>query len=181
MRAMRTDTNMLEGEKRSRPTPMGLLPARHLDDIAKRRCLMVLEVLSGAKPVTEAVEETKISRQMYYQLEEKALKAMLSALMPGATETGGNPSTTARISELEAQVKKLETENRRTERLLLLTRKVLIPGTIKTAPGRPPGSKNKPGSKRPGRKPSPSSTTSTTESRPTASPSIPTKDGASGH
>lgn len=168
-----------EKAKRARGTPRWLLTARDLDQIAQRRCLMILDVLSGAKSVTEAIAETQVSRQMYYQLEEKALKGMLSSLMPGATESGQNPSTTARILELEEKLKKLEEENRRTERLLLLTRKVLPSGSIKTAAGRPPGSKNK-GSAADGRKPSPASTTSTTVSPTKPAPSTPTKDGGSG-
>ena len=35
---------------------------------------MILEVLSGEKPVTDAIEQAKISRGHYYQLEERALK-----------------------------------------------------------------------------------------------------------
>ena len=34
----------------------------------------MLSVLSGEKPVTDAITEAGISRQLYYQLEEKALQ-----------------------------------------------------------------------------------------------------------
>src|SRR2546423_3901723 len=73
---------------RARPVPGWLKEQQDLDEMAKRRTLMVLEVLSGQKPVTDAVEEAQISRPLYYQLETKAVRAMLAALQPGADPTG---------------------------------------------------------------------------------------------
>lgn len=127
---------------RPRPTPSWLLEQQDLDEIARRRCLMVLSVLSGETPVTEAITSANISRQLYYQMEERALRAMLKAVTPGA-ETA--PSSSAvesaaarKIVELESKVARLEQERRRSERLLLLTRKVIKPGPLTTgARGRP--------------------------------------------
>ena len=126
---------------RARPTPRWLLNQADLDEIARRRCLMVLSVLSGHRPVTEAIAEVSISRQMYYQLEERALRAMLAALAPGASDevTSRGEGSTRRIAELEAKVEQLERDKRRGERLLLLTRK-LMQGPMKTGAGRPPKS-----------------------------------------
>jgi hypothetical protein len=92
---------------------------------------MVLSVLSGEKPVTEAIEEGGISRGTYYQLETRALNAMLRALSPTATEESleeGSP--VRRIVQLEEKVKKLEQVRRRSERLLVLTRKVVKGGMV---------------------------------------------------
>jgi hypothetical protein len=103
---------------------------------------MVLSVLSGETPVTDAITSSNISRQLYYQLEERALKAMLKALTPGseaAPMTGPDPASLRRIAELEAKVSQLEQDKRRTDRLLYLTRKVVKPGPLTTgARGRPP-------------------------------------------
>ena len=121
---------------RPRPTPKWLKQKEELDEIAQRRTLMILEVLSGQKPVTDAIEEAEISRGHYYQLEERALKAMLEAMEPG-TGPGRPPETTTRLLQLEEKVKELETDKRRLERLLSMTRKVLRPGPLKTAQGRP--------------------------------------------
>lgn len=124
---------------RARPTPSWLLEQQDLDDIGRRRCMMVLSVLSGETPVTDAIAEAQISRGTYYYLEERALKAMIEALKPGA-ETSSQPSETPalrRVAELEAKVEQLEKEKRRTERLLLLTRKMLKAGPMKTGAGRP--------------------------------------------
>jgi hypothetical protein len=96
---------------------------------------LVRSVLSGERPVTDVIEEAQISRPMYYQLEERALRAMLSALTPGVTEEGA-AEPARRIAELEQKVTGLERDKRRSERLLLLTRKVMR-GPLKMATGRP--------------------------------------------
>jgi hypothetical protein len=127
---------------RPRPTPAWLLEQQDLDEIARRRCLMVMSVLSGETPVTDAITSANISRQLYYQLEERALKAMLRALTPGsetAPITGPDAASVRRIAELEAKVNQLEQDKRRTDRLLYLTRKVVKTGPMTTgARGRPP-------------------------------------------
>ena len=131
--------------RRSRPTPRWLSTKMDLDEIAKNRVMLVLSVLSGQTPVTTAIEEAQISRGFYYQLETKALNAMLLALAPGAD---GDPSPdatglTARIAQLEEKVAKAEAAQRRAERLLFLQRK-LSPGPVKTSRGRPPKQPTKP-------------------------------------
>jgi hypothetical protein len=101
---------------------------------------MILSVLSGELAVTDAIAQGKISRGTYYQLEERALKAMLAALLPGG-EQAPSESPAARIAELERKLATLERHKRRSERLLLLTRKVIKAGTLKSAAGRPRRSK----------------------------------------
>jgi len=105
--------------------------------------MMVLSVLSGEKPVSDAIGEAKISRGTYYQLETKALRAMLAALNPLASSTAegsSDPSAvvTARIGQLEERVRDLEREKRRADRLLLLTRKAMRLPPIAPRRGRPP-------------------------------------------
>ena len=128
---------------RARPTPRWLESTSELDATARSRCLMVLSVLSGEKPVTEAIGEAKISRGTYYQLETKALRAMLAALNPlGSSKADGSPDLSAvaaaRIGQLEERVRDLEREKRRADRLLLLTRKAMRLAPIAPRRGRPP-------------------------------------------
>lgn len=154
---------------RPRATPKWLMTPGDLDAMAQRRCLLLLSALSGEKPVTQVVTEMQISRGTYYQLETKALNAMLAALTPGVTdEESPQAGLTARIASLEEQVKRLTQEKRRAERLLFLTRKVVKPGPMKTAPGRPLGSKNRP-----------RATTSKATSLSTSGASPPTSGGTS--
>ena len=117
---------MRRRRNRARPTPKWLLTR---DEVGKARCLMVLSVLSGEKPVTRAIREAGISRGTYYQLETRALEAMLRALGP---KTLAQRSSKTRILELESKLKRLEQSKRRTERLLHLTRKL-----VKAAPALP--------------------------------------------
>jgi hypothetical protein len=162
---------------RARPTPRWLLRQVDLDEIAKRRCLLILSVLSGERPVTDVIEEGQISRPMYYQLEEKALRAMLSALVPGAEDGSSLAQSPARrIVELEKKVAELEKGKRRSERLLLLTRKI-IKGPLKTAAGRK--AKSVPSSTSAGHKRSRASKTKPMTQETGASPSMPAGEAAS--
>ena len=104
---------------------------------------MVLSVLSGEKPVTEAIEKARISRGTYYQMETRALRAMLAALNPlAASRQDGSAdlsaAAAARIAQLEGRVKGLEQEKRRADRLLLLTRKAMRLVPMALPRGRPP-------------------------------------------
>lgn len=147
--------------------------------MARRRALMVLSVLSGEKAVTDAVQEAQISRQLYYQLETKALHAMLRALAPGAEPTGdsGADGYLKRISELEEQVKRLQQDKRRSERLLFLTRKVVKKGPLSSETrGRPRRAKSS------STKRGPSASTPSTQASPAPTPELPSmssRDGAS--
>ena len=123
---------------RARGVPKWLREQQDLDEIARRRCLIVLRVLSGETSVSEAIEQVQVSRNLYYQLEERALNAMLRALTPGASAEETAPAgAIQRAQELEEKVARLEKENRRAQRLTLLTRKLISPGTLKTRTGRP--------------------------------------------
>jgi hypothetical protein len=137
---------------------------------------MILSVLSGELPVSDAIEQAQISRQLYYDLEERALNAMLVAMTPGAETLAASPQ--ARIAELEDQCKKLEQHKRRSERLLALTRQVLKPGSVKAARGRPRKKRASAGSTHRGSKPLQASTKSpSSSSSPVEAHSTPTKDG----
>jgi hypothetical protein len=144
-RAQRGGTADAARRKRRPRTLPKWLQQSDLDAVARSRCLMVLSVLSGEKPVTDAILEAKVSRPTYYQLETRALNAMLAALNPltSASDTGALElkAATSRITELQEQVQRLEREKRRTQRLLLLTRKsIRAPLTLGRRRGRPPKS-----------------------------------------
>jgi hypothetical protein len=135
----RRTSNATTRKQRSRPTPRWLAQKPDLDGVARNRVLLVLAVLSGEKPVTTAIDEAGISRGFYYQLETKALNAMLLALAPGSD---GDPSPDAtglhqRIKGLEEKVERAEQAQRRAERLLFLQRKLTGTGAVKTHRGRP--------------------------------------------
>ena len=165
---------------RPRPTPKWICePQPDLDEIARRRCLLVLTVLSGAQPVSDAIAEASVSRGTYYKMESQALRAMLAALQPGAQASSGAEGPAMRIAQLEQKVKRLEQDKRRAERLLFLTRQVVKPGPVKAAQGRPPKHRQRLCSTRAGSKPSPASKAMTAPAPPAApTPSSPTPAGA---
>ena len=130
-------------KRRPRPMPRWLESSSELDALARSRCLMVLSVLSGEKPVSEAIELAKISRGTYYQLETRALKGMLAALNPlSSIEASGSPQPSAEalahIARLQERIQSLEQEKRRADRLLLLTRKAMRLPPVALRRGRPP-------------------------------------------
>lgn len=168
--------------RRARPTPRWLIEQQDLNEMARRRTMLVLSVLSGEKAVTDAIEEAGISRPLYYQLETKALHAMLRALAPGSSESTGTPGADGmlkRISELEEQVKHLTQEKRRCERLLFLTRKVVKKGPVASPVGRPRKAKSSSTSSGPrSSTPSTPAATPLTPPSPSSPSSTPTRDGA---
>lgn len=118
------------GRKRKDETRVPpILLRSDIDAMAKRRCLMLLSVLSGQQSVSQAIADAQIAAGTYYQLESRALLAMLSALTPDSTSDGA-PSTWKQLSRLESKVKKLEQDKRRLERLLALTKKVVRRGPM---------------------------------------------------
>lgn len=120
------------GKHRRRVMPKWLKDPGRLDAIAHSRCMMVLSVLSGEVPVTEAIAQSRISRGTYYQLEARALKAMLAALNPLASAKKGSPAdlSATRIQGLLERIRLLEQDKRRMKRLVLLARKVRETETV---------------------------------------------------
>lgn len=131
---------------RRRGIPRWLSGRKDLDQVAQRRTLLILSVLSGQLPVTTAIAEHGISRPLYYQLETKALVGMMRALIPGSTATANPDDATPmrQLVELEEKVSRLEQENRRLERLLFFAKKVLPAGPVAFPQrrGRKPGRKS---------------------------------------
>lgn len=133
------------------------MSSEEIDRTAKERCLLVLSVLSGEKPVTDAIAEAGISRGTYYKLETQALNAMLRALGPLAGTEGTETSPVRQLALLEAKVRESERSRRRTQRLLLMTRRVLqgerktrkTPSTRRGRGPSPPSKRSAPATKRP--------------------------------
>lgn len=180
MKRKRSSTSVTKTDRRraerKRGVPRWLTGRKDLDQVAQRRTLLILSVLSGHTAVTTAITEHGISRPLYYQLETKALVGMMRALVPGANAASSPDDATPmrQIVELEQKVTRLEQENRRLERLLFFARKVLPPGPVAMPErrGRKPGRRSTTG----GPAPSPASKKPTaTQPSPT---SIPTTGGA---
>jgi len=151
--------------RRSRPTPRWIRDGKDMDEMAQRRALMVLSVLSGEVTVSDAIESAKISRGTYYKLEERALRAMIRSLLPGSNESADSEALTAakRIEELLGKIEQMERDKRRREKLESLAQKIVGSGPLTTNRG-----------------PKKSSRSCSRASR-TSSASTRKKDGAAGH
>lgn len=185
-RRQRDDSPKQSRERRSRPTPRWLSQKTDLDEVARNRVMLVLSVLSGEKPVSTAIEESGISRGFYYQLETKALNAMLLALAPGG-DGDTSPDATGlhqRIKDLTDKVERAEQAQRRAERLLFMQRKLTSSGPVKTHRGRPPKTttRSTPAGRKSWRssmttKPTPKKRAPSASPKLPLSPSTPTPDG----
>jgi hypothetical protein len=133
MKITRERADGAPGEKVRRPQrhrrtshnlPLWLMQPAEQQAIAQRRCLMILSVLAGQKSVQEVIEEEKVSRALYYQLEDRGLAGMLKALSPrieGVTsEHQELLHAQSQIRALREQVKGLTQRKRSAERLLRL-------------------------------------------------------------
>jgi hypothetical protein len=134
----------LQRRARTKPyLPKWLKSPAGAQAMAHGRCLMLLAVLSGQKTVTEAIEEARISRALYYQLEVKALRGMIRALdpVPETSASEGQELRVARrrIKMMSLQIKLLTQRKRSAERLLRLVWKSRTPLTSGRR-GRPPAS-----------------------------------------
>jgi len=79
---------------------------------ARQRAEMILKVRSGQMTATAAAQALGISRQQYYQWEQRALQALLSALEDqptGRPKTPTDPEKEAlqrRVQQLEQEVQR---------------------------------------------------------------------------
>ncbi len=164
--------------RRARTTPLWLAQSSpDVNEIARRRSLMLLSVLSGETPVTTAIEREQISRQTYYLWETRALQAVLAAMVPTELAPGYDPAVTPeqRIASLERQLAQSERSCQRAERMLSLTRQAIRTVPVTTGRrGRPRTKASSPtNSTRSGSSSSrPSKTAPTTSAATTAAPSI---------
>jgi TolA-binding protein len=121
--------------------PLWLMQPSEQQAIAQRRTLMILSVLSGQKSVQEVIEEERVSRTFYYQLEDRGLEGMMRALSPrieGVTSEH-RELTQAReqLRHLNERVKSLTQRKRSAERLLRLLIKSNHARVITARRGRP--------------------------------------------
>jgi hypothetical protein len=133
----------LERHRRTKHNlPLWLMQPNEQQAIARGRTLMVLSVLSGVKSVKEVIEEQKVSRVLYYQLEDRALNGMLKALSPrvkgGSSDHQELLAARAQIRDLTQRVKHLTQRKRSAERLLRLLIKSNRTRVTTRRRGRPP-------------------------------------------
>ena len=111
---------------------------------AKRKAAVILEVLAGARSTGEAAEALKVSSNRYYQLESRALQALVTACEPRPKGPGLSPEK--ELAKVRRKVDRLEQDLARYQALARVTQRAV--GV------RPPAAskKTKGGKRRAGRK-----------------------------
>ena len=83
---------------------------------ANKLALAILDVLAGARPPSEAAEAAGLSLPRYYQLEQRALEAIVRSCEPRPKGPPKNPERQA--ARLERQIQRLTQELSRHQALL---------------------------------------------------------------
>ena len=97
-------------EEPSKSTSSTYTPSPEVPQELAPRLALILEVLSGAKSLSEAAREARLSRNHFQSLLNRSLGSMVQALTP--QEPGRKPKP-QRLSELEQRIRKLERQNSR--------------------------------------------------------------------
>jgi transposase InsO family protein len=87
------------------------------------RVALILEVLSGAKTVSEAAREANLSRNHFQSLLNRSVGSMVQALTP--QEPGRKPKPQM-LSEMERRLRKLERENSRLKKRVEATDELIM-------------------------------------------------------
>jgi transposase InsO family protein len=87
------------------------------------RLVLILEVLSGAKSLSEAAREANLSRNHFQSILNRSLHSMIEALNP--KDPGRKPKPQA-LSELEQRLKRLERENNRLKKRVEATDELIV-------------------------------------------------------
>lgn len=98
-------------------------PAPEVPQELAPRLGLILEVLSGAKTLSEAAREANLSRNHFQSLLNRSLGSMIEALSPKEPGPKPKPQT---LSELEQRLRKLERENSRLKKRVEATDELIM-------------------------------------------------------
>lgn len=107
----------------SKPASSHYTPSPEIPQELAPRVALILEVLSGAKSLSEAAREARLSRNHFQSLLNRSLGSMIEALHP--KEPGRRPKPQA-LSELEQRLKRLVKENTRLKKRVEATDELIM-------------------------------------------------------
>jgi hypothetical protein len=109
---------------------------------ARRQAVLVLELLTGLRSPSETCEALGCSSTRVYQLETRALQAVITAMEP--RPRGPQPNLERRIAELERDKEALADELQRTQALLRAAyRSFGVPASAAPGGGSKPASRTR--------------------------------------
>jgi len=125
---------------RQRHTPGGVRLGKDASREAQQKTAAILEVLAGARTPTQAAESLGISLPCYFQLETRAMHALVQCCEPRPRGPGRNPDR--ELTNLRKENARLQRELGRQQTLVRIAQR-----TIGLAPPPAPG-KPSPGKKK---------------------------------
>lgn len=105
------------------PANSNYTPTPQVPQDVAPRLVLILQVLCGAKTLSEAAREANLSRNHFQSLINRSLHSMIEALNP--KEPGRKPKSEA-LSELQRRLKKLEKENSRLKKRVEATDELIL-------------------------------------------------------
>jgi transposase-like protein len=106
-----------------KPASSNYTPSPQIPQELAPRLALILEVLSGAKSLSEAAREARLSRNHFQSLLNRSLGSMVQALTP--QEPGRKPKPEA-LSALEQRLRRLERENNRLKKRVEATDELIM-------------------------------------------------------
>jgi hypothetical protein len=125
---------------RRRHTPGGAVLGKDAGPEAQRLAVAVLEVLAGVRTPAQAAEALGVSLPRYYQVETRAVQALVAGCAPRPRGPGRNPDR--ELTALRRQHERLQRELSRQQTLVRLAQRT-IGLTPPRAPANPPAGKDK--------------------------------------
>jgi hypothetical protein len=133
---------------RRRHTPGGAELGRDTGPEAQRLAAAILDVLAGVRTPRQAAEALGVSLPRYFQVETRAVQALVAACAPRPRGPGRNPEK--ELAALRRQCQRLERQLSRQQTLVRLAQRTIGLAPPKTAPPKTPASDAK--GKRPKRR-----------------------------
>jgi hypothetical protein len=125
---------------RLRHTPGGAGLGKHAGHEAQRVAAAILEVLAGVRTPSQAAEALGVSQARYFQVETRAVQALVASCEPRPRGPGRN--TDRELTALRREHERLQRELSRQQTLVRLAQRTIgLPAP--KAPGDKPGGKDK--------------------------------------
>jgi hypothetical protein len=146
-----TGTRPTARASRQRHSPGGAGLGKDVDPVAQRQAAAILEVLAGVRTPGQAAEALGVSLPRYYQIEARAMEALVASCVP--RPRGRGRSADKEVASLRRQQEQLQRELSRQQTLLRLAQRTIGLTPPKPSVDKPGGKDKDKGSKKRRRRP----------------------------
>lgn len=112
-------------------------------DLARRRAQVIIEVRAGKMTAVEGARLLEISRKTYYEWDQRALRGMIDALMPGSPGRPPKPKPDPQATQLQKQFGDLQRRHQLQQEISDM-RRSLAESRNQDPPPKPPNPKRPP-------------------------------------